>query len=553
MKTAVEGVKGRVHDNILKYLSIEKHKEYPYLSESLLRRLHKKSEAEIREALEPFGYYNPVIKSSLEKDNDIWTARYIIDTGTAVLIEIIDVTISGTGAWEEPFASFEENLTIKSGDVFEHEAYEQAKAVLQRAAADRGYFDAEFITREAVVDPVKNTARITLHFNTGIRYRFGEVTFYQEAYDPAFLSRFVTFREGDFFTLPAVFRLENAFTNSDYFSEVDIMPRRDLAENYEIPIEVHMTPRNKHKYTLGAGYGTDTGVRGSADWENRRMNRRGHRMSTGLRLAELKKSFSAKYSVPLKDPVTNRLDYSAGWRSENTETSESKIYLAGISRTHMRGKWQETAYISYQHETFMLSGASGRSDMIIPGINWTRIRADDRIYTAKGSRLFFDIRGAHKDILSDATLLQARMQVKYIYSIGTSGRFVLRGEGGVSALERFSAIPASLRFFAGGDRSVRGYAYNSLGPENAGGEVVGGKHLIAASIEYEQKIIDKWSAAVFYDTGNAVNSFSDALKKGAGAGVRWRSPVGLVRVDAASALSEPGRPWRLHVTIGPDL
>ncbi len=553
VNVTVEGVQGRVLDNVLSYLSIEKHKKYPSLSESLLERLHKKADTEIRHALEPFGYYNPVIRGSLEKDHDTWHARYVIETGNAVLIKSIDVTISGQGAGEEPFISLKNNLPIRIGDVFEHKTYEEAKGILQKAAAERGYFDTEFVTHEVTVDPAKNDAVIILHFNTGMRYRFGEVIFYQEDYDPLFLSRFVTFKKGDFFTLSAVLRLENSFTNSDYFSEVDVAPRRDLAENNEVPIEVKMISRKKHKYNFGIGYGTDTGMRGSAGWENRRINRRGHRMSTNLRLSEIKNSFTATYTVPLKNPATSRLEYSAGWRSEHTDTSESETYLAGISRTHMRGKWQEIPYISYQQERFTVGDETGRSDLLIPGISWTRIKADDRIYTGQGGRLFFDIRGAHKDIVSDATFLQTRIQAKYIYSFGSFGRLIFRGEGGASALEGISDLPASLRFFTGGDRSVRGYAYNSLGPENDKGEVVGGKHLMVGSIEYEQNIIDKWSIAVFYDRGNAVNSLSDSLKEGAGAGIRWRSPVGLVRVDIASALSEPDRPWRLHVAIGPDL
>ena len=110
-----------------------------------------------------------------------------------------------------------------------------------------------------------------------------------------------------------------------------------------------------------------------------------------------------------------------------------------------------------------------------------------------------------------------------------------------------------MRFFTGGAQSVRGYAYQSLGPVDANGEVTGGKYLVVGSIEFEHSFKNKWGVAAFYDVGNAINDISDDLKKGTGIGVRWKSPVGPVRIDLASAISLEGNPWRIHITIGPDL
>jgi translocation and assembly module TamA len=130
---------------------------------------------------------------------------------------------------------------------------------------------------------------------------------------------------------------------------------------------------------------------------------------------------------------------------------------------------------------------------------------------------------------------------------------ITRLDIGRTGIDDFTQLPASLRFFAGGDQSVRGYSYNTLGPTDAQGAVVGGPHLLVGSVEYEHALASKWSAAVFFDQGNALNDFRDPLKKGAGVGVRWRTPIGQIRVDVAAALSEPGRPRRFHISIGPDL
>jgi translocation and assembly module TamA len=116
-----------------------------------------------------------------------------------------------------------------------------------------------------------------------------------------------------------------------------------------------------------------------------------------------------------------------------------------------------------------------------------------------------------------------------------------------------------MRFFAGGDQSVRGFEYQQLGSLDEEGNVIGGPVLLTGSVELEYRFLqkwrflEKWGIAAFYDTGNAMESFSGSLERGAGVGLRWVSPIGPIRADAAWALSEPGRPVRFHLTVGPDL
>ena len=139
------------------------------------------------------------------------------------------------------------------------------------------------------------------------------------------------------------------------------------------------------------------------------------------------------------------------------------------------------------------------------------------------------------------------------WALGSRGRVILRGEAGVTIASEVTVLPASIRFFAGGDQSVRGYDYKELGPVDENGEVIGGRYLLVGSIEYDHRITDDWSVAAFLDAGNAFDDFDEPLEQGAGFGVRWRSPVGPVRLDIANAISKPGNHWRVHFTIGPDL
>ncbi len=209
--------------------------------------------------------------------------------------------------------------------------------------------------------------------------------------------------------------------------------------------------------------------------------------------------------------------------------------------------------MNHEEEDFDVADDEGRTTLLIPGISWTKIWADNPVNTKRGLRVYLDIHGTHESLISDTSFLQFRTQLKYIRGLWTDSRIIIRGEGGASLVREFSELPASVRFFAGGDHSVRGYAYNSLGPEDENGNVAGGRHLLVGSIEYEQKIRGNWSVALFYDAGNAIDSISDAIKSGAGFGVRWKSPVGPVRIDLAFPLSESEKDWRIHLIVGPDL
>ena len=162
------------------------------------------------------------------------------------------------------------------------------------------------------------------------------------------------------------------------------------------------------------------------------------------------------------------------------------------------------------------------------------------------------VRGASGDVLSDTSFIQPMVSGKWIYSFSNETRVIARGAAGTTAVSDFDRLPSSLRFFTGGDKTIRGFGYNVVGP-GIGDDVVGGKNLLESSIEYEVPVSEKWSFAAFVDTGDAFDSKPD-YKTGLGLGVRWRSPIGPVRVDFGHALeSPPGRNLRLHLTIGSDL
>lgn len=554
VEVVVEGVRGDLRDNVLLFLGIEQQKQAPLLTEARIRRLHQKAAGEIETALQPFGYYRPAVNSKLTlREDGVWEAGYVIDPGPPLRIRKLDVTLGGDATDDPAFQALLTGSPLRAGARLDQRDYEDLKNSLVKLASEHGYFDARLIEHAIHLDLPANAADVVLNFDSGQRYRFGTVHFRQDALDPELLSRYTPFRRGDAYSISTLIDLQQALNDSDYFNNVEVQPQSPDPAALEVPVEVELTPRPRHKYTLGAGYGTDTGARGKVGWENTRVNRRGHRLDAEYRITEIGDSLTSRYRIPAKNPRTDEYILSAGLSSEHTDTSESRTRTLGASVVHGRGQWREVISISYQEERFTVGLDEGRSSLLMPGINWSRVWARDRIDVRQGARLIIDLKAASDQALSNSSFAQGRVQAKAILPAFSRGRLIGRGSLGGTLTPEFGDLPASVRFFAGGSQSVRGYAYNSLGPTDANGNVTGGKQLMTASLEYEHPFWRNWSAAVFYDIGDAVDAYTKALKEGAGAGLRWKSPVGPVRIDFASALSKPGQPWRLHLDIGPDL
>jgi translocation and assembly module TamA len=553
VRVEVEGLDKEVRNNTLALLGIAREQENTGLSADRIRLLHRKAEAEIRASLEPFGYYRPVVNASLANDGASWTARYAVEPGPPMLINSLELAVTGEGASDPSFIAFRAKPPLSAGGALVHARYEDAKRQLSRLAAARGYFDARLTRSEIRVDVERYPSEVFLDFDTGPRYRFGPVEVQVTGdLNADWLSRYAEFEKGEPFDAEKITDLQKALLGTDYFSTVDIRPAPARASDGQVPIEVLLVQRKRDQYTAGLGYGTDTGVRGTLGWERRFIGERGQKFNSELEVSEILTGLSAQYTIPVFRPVTDKVALTANASHDHPETSDSRTVKTGASLTRGFGDWLLTGSLVLQRERFEVADDSGDTKLLMPGASALYVRADDRIIARRGYRVQLDLRGASDSVVSDLTFVQGRIQGKGILGLGESGRLITRAEAGATNTDDFDELPATLRFYAGGDNSVRGYAYESIGPVNASGEVTGGKYLLTASIEYEHHLYKKWSGVTFYDAGNAFLGEYEPLKSGVGVGVRWRSPVGNIRLDIANAVSEPDRPWRIHFTLGPD-
>ena len=518
-----------------------------------VRREFQAAESDAAEALSAIGYYSPVIRSEFESGDLCWSAVLDIDPGPRTRVRSFDFTRLGADG-DRAFAALEASPGIQAGEGLDHGRYEAFKRRLLDAARDRGYIEAAFELSSLEVYPEEQAADIRITFDAGPRYQFGDVRLDQDALAEPFVARYIDIEPGTPFDSEIIGSTYVALADSGYFQSIEVTPLEPDVDTRTIPVRVALIPMPRLRINYGIGFSTDTGPRFRVGREVRRFNDRGHQLTVQSQLSPVISEVSANYRLPYGDPRFEWASFDGGVKRENTDSATSESLEFGVRRVLERARgWSRTQFVSMLVEDFDVADQEGRSRLLMPGINWTRLRADNTLRPSRGDKLEFELRGAGDALGSDTSFVQAIVDYKVIRSFGAGSRMLLRARAGGTAEDEFSDLPPSVRFFAGGDNSIRGYGFESLGPQDDAGEVVGGSRLVVASVEYEYPIGPKWSVAGFVDSGNAFAGSTIEARTGAGFGARWQSPLGPIRIDVRVPVNDREHGPRLHISLGPDL
>ncbi|MBA2493025.1 MAG: outer membrane protein assembly factor [Gammaproteobacteria bacterium] len=551
----VSGLNATLAENVRAFLSIAEEDEGDEQapSERLVRRLHSEAPDEIREALRPFGYYAPRIRARLERGEDGWSARYRIRPGPPTIVRKIDIEVDGPGGEEPAVRNALAGIDLREGARLEHSAYESAKNTLYDAVYGAGYLDARWRRSQLRIVPALASAEIILKLRTGRKYYFGEVNIEQDVLNPEFVQRFVNFEPEDPFDTNKLLDLQLALTDSGYFDNVELRVDKEEAVNQRVPVTVVTKPTRPRRYSVGAGYGTDTGPRLSLGVEFRRINRRGHSFRADLQLSTIKNAFSTQYLIPIKNVATDNIAIAGTLQQEEIGDADTEQLILGVSRNEFWRGFQRRLYFNYQREHFDFGPGTGREEnLLYPGITLARKRADDPLFARKGYSVNLDVHGGDGNLLSSTSFARTLAEARAVFPLTQRSRLLVHSEAGAVLVDDFVALPPSQRFFTGGDRTVRGYNYQDIGPQSGRGANVGGRYLLAAGVEADYLFFGDFGGAVFFDAGDAFNGTPDP-EKAVGVGLRYRSLVGMIRLDFAHPLDDPDNSFRFHLSIGPDL
>lgn len=528
--------------------------------EEALLRFSRGAEEQARKAAQALGYYQTQIDTEVKPASDADHPPQLIisiNPGEPIRLRNVTVRIEGPASEMKAFR-VPNSKALRAGEQLNHGHYEDAKRLIQNQASRYGFFSGRFSSQRLAVDPQAGVADIELVYQSGPRYRLGAVTFGGDApLDEDLLQRMVSFKPGTPYDSELIAELNNDLQSSGYFEGVRVDAAPTAAVGEEVPVDVHLETRKPRTMGLGLGFSTDVGPRGKANWTRHWVNPQGHSYGWETELSAPRQNVGLWYDIPLDPPLTDKLRFAGGYQNEElagTDTLSKLLTVGPEWHSKLPSGWQRVISLKYQREEYRLGDDSGLSNLLMPGVSYSFLRSDNRIDPHNGYRLQFDVQGAKEGLVSDTNLLHGNVLLKGLTTLGHNHRFLGRVQFGGSATNGFkNNIPPSLRFFAGGDQSVRGYDYQTLSPKNSDGDRIGGRYLVAGSVEYQYSLTEKWRVATFVDQGNSFNDLElPSLKTGVGFGVRWVSPVGPLRLDLAKALDDEGG-IRLHFSMGPEL
>jgi translocation and assembly module TamA len=578
VKLSFDGVDGEILANIRKHVRLyARLQEGTPLSNGERRRLKRRIPKQIQEAIQPFGYY--LAKVSLLPTDSITKLVYKIELNQAVRIDNLSLAINGQPEDIKQFEAWSAGYSLKLGQVLEQAKYEYDKKALLARALRLGYFDAQLVTSEIVINETRTGAEINMLFDTGQRYSVSDINIDWQLNGDAdvdfgkrlkqdLLDSYITIKSGDFFNSDDLVKTQRSLLSTPYFSTVSVQAGAPNSTATSLPVTVSLSTRKRHAYSAEIGVGTDTGVRGGVGYENRRINSRGHHLSARFGGSEIKRSAIVNYQIPRQRSVKESLNFFAALQEE---LGDSRRFEASKIGAELLTTWNDSLLSFgltasreiFSRNTFELSTATQGADaindsiateqttaLLMPSVRWARTKADDVYFPTNGWNASATIRGASKSVASDIDLVQVVLDSKRLVPFA-KGRVKFRFKLAASLIDEALDLPESLGFLAGGDDSIRGYKFETIGVTR-NGEVTVAKNLVVASLEYEQPIKNDISLATFFDAGDAFDRDAD-YKKGVGVGLRWRLPFGSMRLDVASALDKEGNPLRLHFSFGTDL
>ena len=553
----VEGIDGKVLDNVNVMLMPVKENSVTEVRQTYRAQVDRA----IRRAVQALGYYQTTIQYNWKEPKAKAPATLVakIHLGAPARIAGASFLVEGEGKDDEVFTELRKKLP-KKGTQLNHGEYESFKASIERAAIRHGYFDGEFVTKELGVDAVKNQAFWTFDYDSKTRYRFGDIKFSGSQIREPILVNLLPFKEGELYTSDDISELNRRLSATGWFNSVVVSPdifKGRASADKTLPVYAHVTPKKENVVETGLGYSTDVGPRASVTWRKPWMNDSGHSLEASTELSALEQLADISYKIPLEESALEKYWLvQGGVKTEDLNDTKSNSVSAMVSRHWAPYEgWQRDVHLRWSMDDFDQGEMSDRTMLIYPGVSFSKTTTVGGLMPTWGFSQRYTLDWSNTMWGSDVDFVVLEAQHALVKAFANRHRIVLRSHIGWIETNDFDKVPPDLRFFAGGDRSVRGYKYESISPEDENGDLTGAEKLITASVEYQYRVTGDWWGAVFFDIGQAVHDFDDQdLKKGVGLGVRWNSPLGPIKLDIATPVGDPSESGvQFYIGLGPEL
>lgn len=552
----------------------------PRLDQNQLLRLVKAAPEQARTLIATEGYYSAKVSAGLDTRGAEPVARVIVDAGPPVLVGDIDLILRGfapaaPGAAPFDGADLRKNWSLPVGARFRQADWEQAKRALLRRVMQSRYPRAQLADSSATVDPESQRALLRVVIDSGPEVHFGELRIEGiRRYPRAIIENLNQIHPGDVYSEAALQAYQAKLQDTGYFSGVDVSADmssvldQDIAaladvqdeaqksasaplpppapSTVTLPLLVRVTENKQKNVSVGLGYSTNTGNRAQVSYDD--LSVFGLRMKSNIVLETRRQAARTDFYFP-----TTAKGYtdSVGAGFERTDINGEVLAVSTLAAKRAWGTplLERSLNLEYLSEVRTVDNFPTTSSKSVPlTFSITKRALDSLVQPTRGYVVNATLGGALLPILTDERFIRASTRFITYTPVGTAGTLILRGEAGALASKDKDGVPGTYLFRAGGDQSVRGYGYQELGIHE-GTAIIGGRYLLTGSAEYEYWFKPPYGVAVFYDAGNAADTFRTLVpKSGYGVGARWRSPVGPINVDVA--YGHAVQKYRLHFSLG---
>ena len=554
----IEGVSGEIKQNIQLHLN-----DLALTPSALARPTAAQTiKLAVNKAVQAYAYYNADITIELPSAD---SQKGTIALQLNQVARYSTVQIDGQIPAELPpdITDLLDELRALHASPLHHDQYENFKSDLTVLASQYGYFDFQWISSQLAVDPQQNSVSLLWHIDFGARYKFGELNYLRDTRGADLVESLQTFVPDQAFDQALVDEFAQRIRQSNYYNDVLVRGNSEEADKltHRVPIELILDAKPRDNYQFGVGVSSDTGPRLTANWQRPWVNTAGHGMKSSVYLSNPTQTVDFGYQIPMANPLNDFLQIQVGARRVSQNQTDSRTYAVGVKRQfgdQNEDSWDTIWGLKYEREDFIQGLDSAQStNLLIPSLAFNRVRRNSDLFVTWGDRQQLSIEGTSTALWSDVDIAKVLARTKWLRTYDQH-RIILRADLGAIWTNDFDLVPASMRFFAGGDQSIRGFGLDELATREINTEtgelsLIGGRYLSVVSAEYAYHVKPKWRVAAFIDYGTASQTLAADMSLGTGLGAHWLSPVGTVRIYIARGISDIEKTWRVHFSIGPGI
>ncbi|MEM8519418.1 autotransporter assembly complex family protein [Janthinobacterium sp. CAN_S7] len=573
---------GDLDELLEKNLDLERFRGNPRMDREQLQRLVRDTPEQAKNLVATAGYYTPVITVRVDTTGTKTLVIVDVEAGAPVTIDKVELELRGFDPTPPLAASaaydtdaLKRSWPLKTGSVFRQAEWESAKRALLREVVQTRYPRAQLVDTQATVDPETHTVSLLVVLDSGPELRFGELRIEGlKRYPEAIIRNLDKIRVGDYYSESALQSLQARLQDTGYFASVEVSADMSsiLSEQIEagqesqqaeaaaaeaepinrgpaplLPLVVRVTENKQQNVSAGLGFSTNTGNRAQLNYDN--LNVWGTRFKSAVTMETKKQTAHANFYFPTTERGYND---SAGASFERSDISNEITAVTTISAKRNWGGTNLERSLTFEflsEDKTVVGLEQTRSKSLPLTYAITKRSLDSLLFPTKGYVINAQVGGALLPVLTDERFVRVAGKAVYYRPLGEKGELIVRGEIGALGSKEKRGVPAVYLFRAGGDQSVRGYAYQELGVKQ-GDAIIGGRYMLTGSAEYQYWFQPKWAIAAFYDAGNAADTVKAAMtpKSGYGLGGRYKSPIGPINVDVA--YGHAVQKYRLHFSLG---